>query len=187
MLTQESRDKLFSTTNSFPDVPADSWYNNAISTAANAGLVNGYDTGNFGPDDAITRAEFATIAARFSSVEYTGEDKFPDIKGHWAADSINKAVETGWINGYDNGTFRPDNSITRAEAMTLINRILYRIVDKNNLDTEHMTKFSDNLDTDAWYYADVQEATNSHEYERERIGAVEKWTGIIASPDWNNI
>lgn len=184
MLTDESRAQFWSKTNSYSDVSADDWFNNAISTASEAGIVNGYDTGDFRPNAPITRAEFAAIAARFSSRDYTGEDMFSDISGHWAAESINEAASIGWITGYENGTFRPDQNITRAEAMTLINRVLYRLVDNDGVGSlSDMVTWPDNT-PDKWYYAAVQEATNSHYYTRETIGHYETWTEIREPRDW---
>ncbi len=184
MLTDESRVEFWTQENPYSDVVITDWYNNAISTATNAGIIEGYDTGDFKPNAAITRAEFAAIAARFTKVEYTGEDKFSDIAGHWAADEINEAAATGWIDGYEDGTFRPDRYITRAEAMTLINRILYRLVDGEENLLDDMVKWIDNADVNAWYYENVQEATNSHDYDREVIGAYEKWTVMSEPRDW---
>lgn len=183
LLTDESREKFWTKNNSFPDVPYEEWYNNAISTAAAAGIVNGYDDGTFRPNARITRAEFAAIASRFSSVEYTGEDKFSDIGSHWSRESVNKAAETGWVNGYDDGTYKPDQPITRAEAMTLINRMLYRLVENNGL-RKDMIIWVDNADTSKWYYANVQEATNSHNYKRVAIGHYETWTETKDPRDW---
>lgn len=182
MLTDDSRAEFWTQDNDYSDVSIEDWFNNAISTATNAGIVNGYDTGDFKPNAPITRAEFAAIAARFSSRDYTGPDMFNDISGHWAADSINKAAQIGWITGYDDGSFKPDAYITRAEAMTLINRVLYRLVDENGLH-EDMITWPDNT-PDKWYYAAVQEATNSHYYEREDIGYYETWTSIREPRDW---
>jgi hypothetical protein len=183
MLTDNSRAEYWTKDNSFSDVALEDWFNNAISTAANADIVNGYDDGSFGPNKAITRAEFAAIAARFDSNPYDGENKFNDITGHWAAESINKAAEAGWITGYDDGSFRPDQKITRAEAMTLINRLLYRLVDNDGLNTADMVKWNDNKSSD-WYFANVQEATNSHYFERQAIGYYETWTTIRDPRDW---
>lgn len=183
MLTDESRAKFWSTENVYSDVNTGDWFNNAVSTATAAGIVNGYDTGDFKPNNAITRAEFAAIASRFTSVEYNGDGEFNDVAGHWAEDAINKAAATGWINGYDDGSFKPDRYITRAEAMTLINRILYRLVDGEENLSDDMVKWIDN-DPSAWYYENVQEATNSHTYDREAIGLYEKWIGITEPRDW---
>jgi hypothetical protein len=182
LLTDESRAKFWTKENEFSDVVLSDWFNNAISTAAAAGIVNGYDDGTFKPNNAITRAEFAAIASRFANVPYDGEDMFSDISKHWAADNINEAAIVGWVNGYDDGTFRPDRNITRAEAMTLINRVLYRYVETEDL-RDDMIKWDDNV-KGMWYYANVQEATNSHTYDREAIGEYEVWTAITAPRDW---
>ena len=151
MLTDESRAQFWTKTNPFPDVNAEDWFNNAISTATNAGILNGYDTGDFKPNAPITRAEFAAIAARFSSRDYTGANMFSDISGHWAAEAINKAADIGWITGYSDGTFKPNQYITRAEAMTLINRVLYRLVDNDGVGhLSDMVTWPDNT-PDMWY------------------------------------
>ena len=182
LMTDEYRELYWSTSNSFSDVTAGSWYNNAISTTANAGWVSGYPDGSFRPDAYITRAEFATIAARFLSDVYGGADMFTDISGHWAANYINRAAAAGWINGYADGTFRPDAYITRAEAVTLINRMLDRAPDAGHLLAD-MIRWPDNPET-AWYYADIQEATNSHDYTLSGNGDFEVWTELLANRDW---
>ncbi len=184
MLTDESRAEFWSKTNSFSDVSDSDWFNNAVSTTSAAGIVNGYDTGDFKPNAPITRAEFAAIASRFSSNGDSSENVFSDISGHWAADAINEAAAVGWITGYEDGTFRPDQYITRAEAMTLINRVLYRLVDADGVgNLSDMVTWPDNT-ADKWYYAAVQEATNSHYYTREDIGYYETWTEIREPRDW---
>ena len=182
LMTDEYRESCWSTSSGFTDVAVGSWYNNAISTTANAGWVSGYSDGTFRPDAYITRAEFATIAARFLSGVYTGGDRFTDISSHWAEDYINRAAAAGWINGYANGTFRPNAYITRAEAVTLINRMLDRAPDANHLLAD-MVRWPDNPET-AWYYADIQEATNSHDYTRAGTGNYEVWTELLANRDW---
>ena len=143
---------------------------------------SGYPDGTFRPDAYITRAEFATIAARFLSDVYGGTSMFTDITGHWAEDYINRAAAAGWINGYADGTFRPNAYITRAEAVTLINRMLDRAPDANHLLAD-MVRWPDNPET-AWYYADIQEATNSHDYTRAGTGNYEVWTELLANRDW---
>ncbi|MGN0180935.1 MAG: S-layer homology domain-containing protein [Candidatus Ornithomonoglobus sp.] len=183
MLTDDSRAKFWTQDNSYSDVVITDWYNNAISTVSNAGIVNGYDDGTFGPDRPITRAEFAAIAARFDTDPYTGGTQFSDISGHWAEEAINKAAAAGWINGYEDGTFRPNQYIVRSEAMTLINRLLYRLVDEDGLNTADMVKWIDN-NPGTWYYANVQEATNSHHFDRVAIGAYETWTTMRDPRDW---
>ena len=182
LMTDEYRETCWSTSSGFTDVTAASWYNNAISTTANAGWVSGYPDGTFRPDAYITRAEFATIAARFLSDVYSGTSMFTDISGHWAEDYINRAAAAGWINGYADGTFRPNAYITRAEAVTLINRMLDRAPDANHLLAD-MVRWPDNPET-AWYYADIQEATNSHDYTRAGTGNYEVWTELLANRDW---
>ena len=182
LMTDEYRETCWSTSSGFTDVTAANWYNNAISTTANAGWVSGYPDGTFRPDAYITRAEFATIAARFLSDVYSGTSMFTDISGHWAEDYINRAAAAGWINGYADGTFRPNAYITRAEAVTLINRMLDRAPDANHLLAD-MVRWPDNPET-AWYYADIQEATNSHDYTRAGTGNYEVWTELLANRDW---
>ncbi len=184
LLDDASREKFMTTENNLSDVNEGDWYNNAVSTVVNAGIFEGYDDGTFGPNKAITRAEFATIAARFSAIEYEGEALFADIAGYWAEDSINRAAATGWVNGYDDGTFRPDNKITRAEAITLINRVLYRTVDEAGLLAEGYIDFVDN-DPSAWYYIAILEASNSHDYDREQIGALETHKELTENIDWD--
>ena len=164
---------------SFDDVEADRWSNEAIATLAKAAIINGRTGTVFAPEASITRAEFATIAARFDSEPYTaGEDMFNDISGHWAAEYINRAATRGWVTGDGNGTFRPDDYITRAEAATLINRVLERNPEtaEDLLDT--MIKFPDNADVNAWYYLNVQEASNDHDYVRKEDGVHESWVSL---------
>ena len=186
MLTDESRNEYWSQSNDFTDVAADAWYNNAISTMANAGILDGYEDGSFHPNGYITRAEFATIAVRFFDLSYQGEDLFPDIDGHWAQDYINQAADAGIIEGYPDGTFGPQKQITRAEAVTMVNRTLDRHPDPDHF-LEDMLVWPDNLDTEAWYYADMQEATNSHEYQMKKDAQgneYEVWTKILPIRDW---
>lgn len=184
LLDDASREKFLTKSNSFPDVDSDDWYNNAVSTVAAAGIVEGYDDGTFGPDRAITRAEFATIASRFSTLTHDGEPMFTDVAGHWAEDYINCAAVTGWVNGYDDGTFRPEAKITRAEAITLINRVLYRTVDSEGLLAEGYIDFVDNAPS-AWYYIAILEASNSHDYDREKLGALETHKELTENIDWD--
>lgn len=181
LLTDATRDIFYSKTNTFDDVKADMWSNAAISTMTQAGVITGYKDNTFKPANNITRAEFATIAAKFDSGTYLGPNKFNDIDGHWAAEYINRAAERGWISGYDNGSFRPDAYITRAEAMTLINNVLERHVTEENMLSE-MSTWPDNT-SDKWYYIPVQEAANSHYYEKYENG-YEKWTKMRETRNW---
>ena len=182
LMTDEFRSQNWSTTNSFPDVEEGKWYNNAVSTTVQAGLVKGYTDGTFKPTNNITRAEFAAIAARFLSDDAAAAAPFSDTAGHWAEQDIARAVQAGWIKGYPDGTFHPNAYITRAEVMTAVNRMLDRTPDKDHL-LPDMIVWSDNPET-AWYYEAVQEATNGHDYERDEMGIIEIWTALQAVRDW---
>ena len=186
LLTDESRDRFWSTSNPFSDVPATAWYNTAVSTLVNAGVVNGYPDGTFKPDQPVTRAEFAALFSRFFSNGATTAVSFNDISGHWAEEVILNAASRGYIYGYPDGSFGPDQAITRAEAMTLTNRVLDRKPHKDHLH-EDMIIWKDNADPDVWYYADVQEASNSHEYAWIKTVTdygFENWLKILPTRDW---
>ena len=185
LLTDESRDEFWSQTNPYSDVSADDWYNNAVSTLTNAGILDGYEDGTFRPNGNITRAEFATITSRFFDATYEGEDLFPDISGHWAQKYINESANAGIVNGYEDGTFRPQKLITRAEAMTMVNRTIDRHPDAEHL-LDDMIVWPDNLET-AWYYEQVQEATNSHTYTMHtdaEKNPYEIWSELLPVRDW---
>lgn len=186
MLTDESRTKFWSQNSGYSDVKTGDWFNNAVSTLSKAGIIAGYEDGSFRPNGYITRAEFATIAARFFDVTYNGKDLFPDISGHWAKDYINQAANKGFVNGYEDGTFKPDRNITRAEAVTLVNRTLDRHPDKSHF-TKDMLVWPDNMDQTKWYYADMQEATNSHTYQMKENSdktKYENWTKTLPIRNW---
>ena len=184
MLTDENRAANWNQVSGFSDVKSSAWYNNAISTLTKAGILKGYEDGTFQPNGYITRAEFATIAIRFFSGVYEGEDLFPDIKGHWAEDYINNAANKGLVKGYEDGTFGPDRYITRAEAVTLVNRTLNRHPHNDSLHQD-MLRWPDNMDTSKWYYADMQEATNSHEPDKNKSTAdKEYWGKMLPIRDW---
>ena len=185
LLTDASRDYFYAGDNTFTDVSQSLWSNIAISTMAKARIVNGYDDATFMPLNNITRAEFATIAAKFDSSSYLGPDMFTDISGHWAAEYINRAAQKGWISGYDDGTFKPDAYITRAEAMTLINNVLDRHVTAEGMLAD-MTVWPDNT-PDKWYYTPVQEATNSHYYEKAENVINETWTTLRETRNWEEL
>ncbi len=182
MLTDESRSRYWKTNNIFTDVPGNAWYNNAISTLANAGIVDGYPDGTFMPDEPITRAEFAALAVRFFKVKNVNKDYFDDDEGHWAEPEINAAASIGLIEGYGDGTFRPERNIKRSEAMTIVNKVLGRHPHKDQL-LPGMITWEDNMDENAWYWAEVQEATNSHDYELDSDG-YEVWTKLLPVRDW---
>ena len=183
LLRDDVRSANFTTYNPYTDVSADKWYNNPISTMSRLGIIKGYPDGTFRPNDPITRAEFAAIAARFDEHKAAKLASFTDIYGHWAVSEISLAYENGWIKGYNDGTFRPNRNITRAEAMALINRVLNRAPEKPSDLLNNMNKWTDNLDTTKWYYLDVQEATNSHDYTR-KTNNYEMWKKMLADPDW---
>ena len=183
LLTDEARDQFWMTTNNFSDVLPNDWYNNAVSTMVNMGIIQGYEDGTFRPNANITRAEFAAIAARFMSSGYdVEEDLFTDIANHWARESINDAAMAGWINGYEDGTFRPDAAITRAEAVTLVNNVLQRKPDADHM-FDSMIKWPDNPEG-TWYYEAIQEATNSHDYDLFEDAEYETWTALQENRDW---
>ena len=186
MLTDESRAQYWSQESGYSDVAQGQWFNAAVSTLSKAGIISGYPDGSFRPNGSITRAEFATIAVRFFDVQYDGAHLFPDIDGHWAQDYIDQAGSAGLVNGYPDGTFGPDRSITRAEAVTLVNRTLDRHPDPAHF-LKDMLVWPDNMDTTAWYYADMQEATNSHQYEMKTDSdktKYEVWTKMLPIRDW---
>ena len=188
LLTDESRNEYWSQTNPYSDVSADDWFNNAVSTLTNAGVLDGYEDGTFKPNGNITRAEFATITARFFEATYDGENLFPDIEGHWAQDYINEAANAGIVNGYEDGTFRPQQYITRAEAVTMVNRTIERHPDADHL-LDDMITWPDNPET-AWYYEQIQEATNSHEYTMntdDEQNPYEIWTELLPNRDWSEL
>ncbi len=184
LLRDEVRDGAFTTSNSYSDVAYGKWYNNPISTMSALGIITGYPDGTFKPNKPITRAEFAAIAARFDETQSGKSATFSDVIGHWAAKEIGIAYYNDWIKGYPDGTFKPDQNITRAEAMTLINRVLERKPESPADLLTNMNKWTDNLDTSKWYYLDVQEATNSHAYTRKTFN-YELWRQMLPDPDWS--
>ncbi|MFR2429149.1 MAG: S-layer homology domain-containing protein [Oscillibacter sp.] len=184
LLTDDVRDENLTKTNRYSDVAATSWYNTAVSTMTKAGIVDGYPDGTFRPNAAITRAEFAAIAARFDNDGDKTAAKFSDIATHWAKDEISIAYNNGWITGYPDGTFGPQRDITRAETMTLVNRVLNRQPETEDDLLPNMTVWTDNANPKAWYYLAVQEATNSHYYEFKTNSQYEKWTELRETRDW---
>ena len=184
--SDETRNANSTKSNSYSDVAAGAWYNHAVSTLSAMGIVKGDSQGKFNPNAPITRAEFAAIAARFDDKANTTAVDFSDIASHWAKDEISAAANNGWINGYTDGTFRPNNKITRAEAMTLVNRVLKRLPETAEDLHNDMIKWSDNSDTSAWYYLAVQEATNSHYYGIKE-NKHEKWSKLRETRDWTEL
>ena len=189
LLSDETRDLYWTKNNAYTDVKAGDWFNNAVSTLSNAGIINGYPDGTFRPNAPITRAEMAKVIAMFAELDKDSEG-FKDIAGHWAEAYIKLAAGNGWIAGYPDGTFRPNQYITRAETMTMINRVLERVPSEEEHLLSHrvMLTFPDNQPGD-WYYIAVQEATNSHTYERyatEKNGD-EQWIKLIDNYDWTKL
>ena len=187
LLTDDVRDENLTKTNRYSDVTRADWYNTAVSTLSSMGIITGYPDGTFRPNAAITRAEFAAIAARFDHDGDKTAAKFSDIASHWAKDEISIAYNNGWITGYPNGTFGPQRDITRAETMTLVNRVLNRQPETEDDLLPNMTVWTDNANPKAWYYLAVQEATNSHYYEFKTNSQYEKWTELRETRDWTQL
>ena len=171
--------------NNFSDVNKGQWFNSAVSTLSSIGVIFGKGDGTyFDPNAFITRAEFAAIAARFDPSGNPEGVFFSDTSGHWAEREIIIAANNGWVEGY-NGLFRPDDYISRAEAMTLINRVLHRLPETEGDLLDYMITWPDNMDVDAWYYLAVQEATNSHFYARKENPVYEAWSDFREPYDWS--
>ena len=188
LLTEEVRTANSTQSNSLSDVTRGQWFNHAVSTLSSMGIVKGHNDGTFAPNAPITRAEFAAIAARFDDKNTDTSSKFTDIASHWAKNEIGIAANKGWINGYPDSTFRPNQYITRAEAMTLVNRVLNRLPENSSDLLDSMIKWPDNSDASAWYYLAVQEATNSHAYSDKSKGdKYEKWSKLRETRDWTEL
>ena len=183
LLNEDIREENLTSVSTFADVNDGMWCNMAISTMAKLGVVKGRTAEHFDPNAPITRAEFAAICARFDTSKRDGDSNFTDISGHWAEAEIERAASLGWIMGYTDGTFRPENYITRAEAMTMINRVLNRLPEDEDDLLDGMNVWPDNKPGD-WYYLAVQEATNSHDFTRKG-DVYERWTKLNADPDWS--
>ena len=187
MLTDKTRNEYWSQTNSFTDVAAEKWCNNAISTLFSMGIIDGYGDGAFRPDAPITRAAFTKMAVNFFDYPVKDYDgRFTDVEGDaWYAGYIQAAAELKLIEGFDDGTFRPDDYITRAQACAIINRTLGRVPDADRMSIRPLVTWPD-CDEDAWYYADMMEATNSHDYQWITVGGekTEKWTEKLPQRDW---
>ena len=182
LMDADSRSLYYSTASGFRDVDSTKWYNTYVATLNNAGVITDSRTGYFRPNDAITRAELAAMLAQFAEKK-SAAIYFSDISaGYWAANAIALTANLGWINGYPDGTFGPDKTVTRAELMAMVNRATGRAPESTGALLSGMKTWKDNADTARWYYLDVQEATNSHTY----TGApTETWTSLTAAPDWS--
>lgn len=183
LLTEETRQAYLTSVNAFPDVGEDYWANTAISTMAALGVINGRNSGLFDPDAPITRAEFAAICARFDQSDTVGSgSSLTDIAGHWAEAEIRRAEALGWVQGFNDGTFRSNENITRAQAVTMINRVLRRLPENSEDLLPEMNTWTDCQESD-WFYLAVHEATNSHDFQY-KDGVHERWTVINPDPDW---
>lgn len=187
LLEDGIRSENFTHQNDFSDVAADAWYCSSVSTLSRMGIIAGYPDGTFRPNAPITRAEFAAIATRFDNNGDKTPVNFKDIIGHWAEGEITVAANHGWVSGYGDDTFRPQNQITRAETMSLVNRVLKRLPETPADLLPDMITWTDNADTSSWYYLPVQEATNSHYYEFKENSKHEKWTELRETRDWSKL
>jgi len=184
LVTDDYRERMWEQTNPFTDVHLSNWHNNAISTMTNAELLRGMPDGSFQPDRGITRAEFAAMISRFVELSHSGETMFPDISGHWAQDYISLVAELGWVVGMPDGNFEPNREITRAEAATVINRILVRHPETLDDLLEDRRSWPDKQNTNAWYYIELAEATNSNAHEMKEDGVHKTWIELIPCPNW---
>ena len=184
LLTDETREANMTKSNSYNDMKDGAWYTCAVSTLSKMGIIKGYEDGSFKPDASISRAEFAAIAARFDPDGDKTPATFSDVSSHWAKDEISIAANHGWIKGYEDGSFKPDQKITRAETMTLVNRVLKRLPETKDDLHKDMKTWPDNQNESAWFYLAVQEATNSHYQKLKKDGTHETWESMRETRDW---
>ena len=184
LLKDETREANMTKSNSYNDMKDGAWYTCAVSTLSKMGIIKGYEDGSFKPDASISRAEFAAIAARFDPDGDTTPATFSDVSSHWAKDEISIAANHGWIKGYEDGSFKPDQKITRAETMTLVNRVLKRLPETKDDLHKDMKTWPDNQNESAWFYLAVQEATNSHYQKLKKDGTHETWESMRETRDW---
>ena len=187
LLTDETREANMTKSNGYNDVKDGDWFCCAVSTLSKMGIIKGYEDGSFKPNDPISRAEFAAIAARFDPDGDKTPASFSDVTSHWAKDEISIAANHGWIKGYEDGSFKPDQKITRAETMTLVNRVLNRLPEAKDDLHKDMKTWVDNMDETAWYYLAVQEATNSHYFKNKTSTKFEQWTDLRDTRDWSEL
>ena len=187
LLTDETRTANMTKSNGYNDVKDGDWFCCAVSTLSKMGIIKGYEDGSFKPNDPISRAEFAAIAARFDPDGDKTPASFFDVTSHWAKDEISIAANHGWIKGYEDGSFKPDQKITRAETMTLVNRVLNRLPETKDDLHKDMKTWVDNMDETAWYYLAVQEATNSHYFKNKTSTKFEQWTDLRDTRDWSEL
>ena len=184
LLEDETREANMTKSNGYNDMKDGAWYTCAVSTLSKMGIIKGYEDGSFKPDASISRAEFAAIAARFDPDGDKTPSTFSDVTSHWAKDEISIAANHGWIKGYEDGSFKPDQKITRAETMTLVNRVLKRLPETKDDLHKDMKTWPDNQNESAWFYLAVQEATNSHYQNLKKDGTHEKWESMRETRDW---
>ena len=184
LLTDETREANMTKSNGYNDMKEGAWYTCAVSTLSKMGIIKGYEDGSFKPDASISRAEFAAIAARFDPDGDKTPATFSDVSSHWAKDEISIAANHGWIKGYEDGSFKPDQKITRAETMTLVNRVLKRLPETKDDLHKDMKTWPDNQNESAWFYLAVQEATNSHYQKLKKDGTHETWESMRETRDW---
>ena len=187
LLTDVTREANMTKSNGYNDVKDGDWFCCAVSTLSKMGIIKGYEDGSFKPNDPISRAEFAAIAARFDPDGDKTPATFADVTSHWAKDEISIAANHGWIKGYEDGSFKPDQKITRAETMTLVNRVLNRLPETKDDLHKDMKTWVDNMDETAWYYLAVQEATNSHYFKNKTSTKFEQWTDLRDTRDWSEL
>ena len=187
LLTDETRTANMTKSNGYNDMKDGDWFCCAVSTLSKMGIIKGYEDGSFKPNDPISRAEFAAIAARFDPDGDKTPATFADVTSHWAKDEISIAANHGWIKGYEDGSFKPDQKITRAETMTLVNRVLNRLPEAKDDLHKDMKTWVDNMDETAWYYLAVQEATNSHYFKNKTSTKFEQWTDLRDTRDWSEL
>ena len=184
LLEDETREANMTKSNGYNDMKDGAWYTCAVSTLSKMGIIKGYEDGSFKPDASISRAEFAAIAARFDPDGDKTPATFSDVSSHWAKDEISIAANHGWIKGYEDGSFKPDQKITRAETMTLVNRVLKRLPETKDDLHKDMKTWPDNQKESAWFYLAVQEATNSHYQKLKKDAIHETWESMRETRDW---
>ena len=184
LLKDETREANMTKSNGYNDMKDGAWYTCAVSTLSKMGIIKGYEDGSFKPDASISRAEFAAIAARFDPDGDKTPATFSDVSSHWAKDEISIAANHGWIKGYEDGSFKPDQKITRAETMTLVNRVLKRLPETKDDLHKDMKTWPDNQKESAWFYLAVQEATNSHYQKLKKDATHETWESMRETRDW---
>lgn len=184
LLKDDVRTQNLTKDNAYSDVPDTAWYSTAVSTLSKMGVISGYPDGTFRPNAPITRAEFAAMIARFDETAKSADTPFTDISGHWAENAIGKAYGNGWVEGSSKTVFCPESNLTRAETATLLNRVLHRLPEKESDLLANQIAWPDNPET-FWGYLTIQEATNSHEYERKADGVHETQTALRENRDWS--